>query len=619
MSNRFSDLPPIPDGSVAAVEPRRTGRFDDLPPTVPDIPVNQRPVPTEPWYYRAAKKADDVVRAAVDTGTFGLFDRALEATGAEPGARQRSAEARARSPYLSVAGDVAGSVPMAMGAAAGLARAAPRVFAGAGIPQMAASGAVTGMGMTGADDVIRGNFDPTMTPAKVALSGALGGAAGAAVGVGARVLSPDSRVRGFGAGITEPERSAAQRVAGESQAAGVPLSVPEILNAASPQSRTTARVLSRYEDTRNSAAGSEAVRAFEAGRQPVVQRVRESLAGMVGPDVSAARAAENARAAIEAPRLRMQEVAGPLYQQGVQTPLRLSPQALAAEGASNADRAAIRQAATTVRSDPVRRGAIADELGIKPSDVRPNTVAFADAIKKELDAIYTSTNNRFGAGTARPYRGAGDRVTEIADRASPSYAMGRQASELGKRTAEAREQGPLGRIASNPGSTQAQAEALFGVTNAQESNLARRAVAALDEDVARGILSNRMQTSAARGSDPLPTQASRDVARKVMGDAGFGPVEQTLDALSRVRSGVREPNPIDYAGSLPSRIYRAATNFGRGDVAELLNNPATISILGRRGPKEDAGMGVATAFTNEALLGLFDRNERRRRRRQSEN
>ena len=44
---------------------------------------------------------DDTVRAAADTASFGLLDRGLEYTGLEPGAIEKTKQARARSPWFS--------------------------------------------------------------------------------------------------------------------------------------------------------------------------------------------------------------------------------------------------------------------------------------------------------------------------------------------------------------------------------------------------------------------------------------------------------------------------------------------------------------------------------------
>ena len=56
-----------------------------------------------------AQSADDAVRAAADTMTFGMLDRGLSASGLEPGAVEKTTEARARSPYSTLAGDVGGA------------------------------------------------------------------------------------------------------------------------------------------------------------------------------------------------------------------------------------------------------------------------------------------------------------------------------------------------------------------------------------------------------------------------------------------------------------------------------------------------------------------------------
>src|SRR6187549_2895412 len=54
---------------------------------------------------KVGRTADDVVRATADTLTFGLLDRALGEDEVK-----KTLEARARSPYATVAGDVAGAV-----------------------------------------------------------------------------------------------------------------------------------------------------------------------------------------------------------------------------------------------------------------------------------------------------------------------------------------------------------------------------------------------------------------------------------------------------------------------------------------------------------------------------
>src|SRR6188768_1524116 len=147
------------------------------------------PPPERTWWDTAksvGQTADDAVRAAANTITFGMADRLAGTTeGGTDAAVRRSQEARVRSPVASVVGDLAGGAAIpGIGAVKVTAMAGGKL-----IPRVAAhalEGGVIG-GLQGAGNTYTGNPWDYVENAKT--GGLIGGAAGGVLG---GILGPRS-------------------------------------------------------------------------------------------------------------------------------------------------------------------------------------------------------------------------------------------------------------------------------------------------------------------------------------------------------------------------------------------------------------------------------------------
>jgi hypothetical protein len=147
------------------------------------------------FFGNVAQTADDAIRAASDTMSFGLLDRALEATGAEPGAIEKTLKARERSPWATIAGDVGGfagtmaATPLKM-----IGTGASALMGGARTGFRGALGRAGGYGVegaaTGAGQAAGHTYDLENLPKNVAEGAAIGGGVGGVLGP----LTPRSAV-----------------------------------------------------------------------------------------------------------------------------------------------------------------------------------------------------------------------------------------------------------------------------------------------------------------------------------------------------------------------------------------------------------------------------------------
>jgi hypothetical protein len=185
------NVPSPPAGVAAPVRPSQApavpyspGVFDrDLQTPVVALPPVVPP-DTRPWYVRAGQTADDAARAFANTITFGGADRFAGYMGGQGTDAEvaKSAAARARSPYASTAGDIAGGVALpGFGAEALAARIGARVaspLAGR-IAGYGAVGAGVG-GLQGAGNTYTGNVPDYVNNAL--MGGVLGGVTGGTLG-----------------------------------------------------------------------------------------------------------------------------------------------------------------------------------------------------------------------------------------------------------------------------------------------------------------------------------------------------------------------------------------------------------------------------------------------------
>jgi hypothetical protein len=175
------DALPAEDTTTAATSSR--GKYERLLHEVEPVVAEGPPAPPRTWWDTAkgvAQTADDAVRAAANAVTFGMADRLA---GAMPGTStaeqvRLSEEARKRSPYASIGGDVAGAVALpGIGGRQLAARYGGGLLArGAGY---GAEGAVLGAAQ-GAGNTYTGNLEDYVANAKT--GGLMGGILGAGIG-----------------------------------------------------------------------------------------------------------------------------------------------------------------------------------------------------------------------------------------------------------------------------------------------------------------------------------------------------------------------------------------------------------------------------------------------------
>ena len=151
------------------------------------------------WWERAkgvGQTVDDAVRAAANAATFGMADRLAGVTGGGTDAQVKLSEAaRARSPYASVAGDVAGAAALPGLGGAGL---ATRLGAGAAGGRLSpALARAAGYGVEGAGIGAAQGAGTTYTgiPADYVKNALLGGAIGGVTGgIGGAAFGPRPNV-----------------------------------------------------------------------------------------------------------------------------------------------------------------------------------------------------------------------------------------------------------------------------------------------------------------------------------------------------------------------------------------------------------------------------------------
>ena len=536
----------------------------------------------------------DILRNFNDTLTFGLYNRGLEATGIDTEADEKLA---ASDPYAGVIGDMAGYILPGLGASSLVGRAVPKL-AGNTVKQIMGREAVASGGLSTVDDLIRtGTVDPVGVATDTALGGLLaGGFAGAG-----RIISPSARVRASGNSMTDADRIMTEYYMRQGEDLGVPLTIPEAANAANPTAAVPTQRL--FDDALQAPKGSQAIQEFEATRAPKIAAAGRGVVDKVGPGADPAAVSAAADEAIARTKDMVRNSAQPYYDKA---DARNLPPSWVPKGAS------ITAAKRKLLNDPEKMEFLRREMGLGKNDPIPeNSVMFQDAVKKQLQVMGDVAQSSGKDNLLASLRfSAADDVTAAADRVAPDYATARGITEEGNSMVAALENGPLGRVSKQP-SAKGQASTLFGVDNAVDANLSRRALAQLgaqDAGLPAGILANNLDS--AISSNPsnwantaLPNQHSRGLALDVLPQGS--PVGPTLEAAARVDpyTGTSLPG---HDGGFFNKAQAAISNLGKGKIAKLLTEANTAKKLGKTGPVQR----VATT----SAIGLQQTTEKRKRK-----
>lgn len=570
----------------------------------PETPKDERG-----WLEKTGQFGLDALRNFNDTLTFGGYNRALEATGIQPDADELLEKADRENPWAGVLGDTAGFVLPGMGASAAVSKAVPKL-AGNGLRQIAGREFLANAGVSAADDLARqGQIDPM----GVGIDAFLGG--GAAFGLGALGrTAPSARVRAAGNNLTDADRLGAEFNMLKAQEQGIPLNVPEALGAAAP---TRAQGVQRaYDDAVSTPQGATAASSFEAGRGPLIEQAGRDLAGIIGPGADPFLVSNAAGDAIKRNAATVQASAQPYFDSAARRNL---PPTWTRGGAS------VETATRELLNSPEEMEFLRASMGLpKGAPIPRNSVPFQDAVRKKLAEMgkQAQTQEKDLLGSLR--FSAAEDVGSTIERVAPDYGTAMDITEQGLKRVDQLKAGPLGQIANNP-RVSAQSS-LFAPTNAVDADInsnALKQLGAQDPSLPRGILANAVDTAVTKsgsgfGRDVLPNDYARMMAGETLGPE-MADVTSRLETAAMVDpfNGSMVGNDASSASPI-GMAWAGIRNAGKGKIAKMLQDPATVQKLGKTGPvQRGITMGAEGLIQAGDFGGRFTgktRNPRKRRR-----
>ena len=497
-----------------------------------------------------------------DTLSFGLYDKALEATGIDPNASRKTAESN---PVAQIAGKTLGGIVPGIGVESLLAKSVPALAKNT-IRSIAGREAATNGILSATDDLVR---DQKIDPIGVAVDSALGAGIGTGVSLASRAISPAARVRATGNKLTPVDKAGAMVVADTAAAHGIPLDAIEALRTVAPS--RSADVGAAYNAAADSPLGSQIVSEFREARTPAIReagrRAVDALGGPRSPfDISVA----------------AQDAIG-----GVQGGFAASASIpAAAAGAKKVPPThvprseAFEDVASGVRDNPV----IMEELGEPPD----NMISFLEEVRL---AAQSRANNTPSPAARAAYQSTADRIEELATKAGSraGYTEGRNIADQGSRVVGELEAGPLGKIA-GAADSRTQSNALLNVANSADQAAAENAARHLPDETSQGILANALENASSTSptgsiKGALPTQQSVEVARRITeGVPEARDLDQLVDALRAVNEGIVSPHLDTDRSTIFGQLFSWIRDYGRDGVAKRLQDPKWIAKMGGIGP-----------------------------------
>lgn len=577
--DKYKDIPkPLTPGSSkgggAAVA-------SDIP-----LPLNKRPAPES--NYGPMEFITELLRNFNDSLTFGLWDKGLEATGIDPKASEKTANSN---PWAKSIGRTTGMLLPGMGASQTLARTVP-ALAKPTLASVFGNNAVTSGGLSALEQLIKeGHIDPVQT----AVDAGAGGVLGSAVHGVARVVSPKARVAAAGADMAPEDIAAARGVMDNADELGVSLSVPEAVHSATPAKST--RLSALYETAAKSPKGSQVVDSFNETRRPGIAQAGRRMVDVASPNrVTPFDVQMAANDAIDS------------VQGGYNATIAPLEEALATKKVApnfvkklESDHPYLSEAVDSVIGDAGKMKYMSDRAGVP--EVPPNNVSFMDQVIRTLEAKAANAggdtmkadiaNN--GAGDARAVldRGLQGRYSALRNM---QYEAARGVSEL--------RSGPLGKLATTA-DVPTQGKALFGAADGITADVASDATRYLPNDVSRSVLAGHLDNAVTRNphtfSDTaLPNEHARRVASEVLPPNENRIIGNTLDAVGAVdHSRVSPHNEGTHFGP-QGALWSHLWDYGKGDVAKLLQDKKSLGILGKVGPLQRLLARLAAAAEIEA-------------------
>lgn len=514
-------------------------------------------------------KVDDFVRALANGATFGVADKLAELLGGK-NEKQLSKEAANRSPYSTLAGEVVGSALPSSRISKGL--SAITTLSKPTVSSIAANQAATGGIMSVINQIGK---DGSVDPVKVITDTGLSAAISVPITYLSRVISPIARIRAAGSELNDADRAAAVDFANKAKTNGIDLTVPEVVRQVSPGKSSGIDTAVSRVSTHND--GASVIRDFQGNRAPIVENVGKQLGSELN-SASGANIQNAAKEGIKSAEDLVSNSASPYYQSAEKIRL---PATLSTPG--------VKEATKQVLEDSVKLNEINRILGTKGPIPPKNSVAFQDAVVKQLSTNIANAegamNDPFRSGILIKSKQA---LLDIMDSAAPTYKTGRNIVESGNEMlVNPLKNGTLGKVAKTS-NTNTQSEALFGrgvgsdVTVDEAINAAKR----MGPVASEGVLANRIQSSVAKdplgwGRTAVPTEGGMEVAKTAAG----GKSDRVVDTLMAARAvDPTVPNIPNYGQSSPlATIWHGIRGIGSGKEAKMLMDNSNVSNLGKIG------------------------------------
>lgn len=574
--------------------------FADLATSAPAAPMDDNPFaklakkkalpgsdPNDPMWMKALRTTDDAVRAAANAMTFGGADKLAGIT-SDQDQGALSAEASARSPMASLAGTIGGlAVPSGL-----LSKGIGKVIPYLGKPTAVATSAnqaLTAGTISGAEDALT-KGEP-ISPHKALASAALGGTLGLIINPLMRYLSPKARVASSGAGLTPSDVDAASQAARQAQPYFTP-SVPEAVAAGAPGK--AGQIAGQYNSALRSPEGSQSAYNFDAMRMKQVTEAADRAAKAIGPQTSGFSTQEAATGAIK----RQADLVG------------ASSAPYFTGASSNFVGGAPRNANMTLAKKGLMSSpAEMEDLG----SAAPNSIKVLDAVRKKLNAMSLGASKVGDENKQRLIDQTAMSLRQKMEAQSPKYSTAMDIERRGGRAVDELRAGPLGGVAKTT-DIGSQANRMFNVGTPAErdaADLAMRHLGVSDPSVPPGLLSHRITDAVSRNPLSLggafPTEASLDVARSA-GSQAFPGVEGLLRASQMIDPTKRIPFS-ETGGHGPVGVaWHKIRDYGKGTVADLMQDPKTIPSLGIPTPLQRGSTATATGAVAASGMpaGLLD-------------
>lgn len=546
MANPFEEIEKAERKAAPTAAPPASGNmFRDIeaPPMAapPPAPVNDREY--KPGFFG---NLTDRLASGFTLGLTDLVSRLVN-----PKSAEHAEQFKKEHPYAATAGEIVGGMGPGIGAGLALGRAVP-ALGKATIPSMMGNAAISGGGLSAAEDLIK---DQKIDPLKT-LSAAGIGAGTAGIMGGVSRLFADPRFRAAGAELTPADKASMKELAATGDRAGIPLRIPELGAEVAPGRAGRLESIDNYSSRMTE--GGVVRRNFDEARLPKLNTAIDKVREIAGPvPENGLRAKEVAEQAIDQANKLVQRSAAPYYKKAEDIV------------APKVTDSTILRARKNVLRDP--------DIGPTLRGSDPNSV-------KVLQEAAGNLEDQIGKAATYPRkqglliekkRGLLNSLEE----AAPDFGTGQSIVAGGRGMIDDLKAGPLG-VISGTDKTSAQARALLDA----QPNSSRKATERLmleGADVPRGIMASEVDRLA---KDPVsfgrklaPTPAAEQNIRTIIGDDDFAAIK---DIITAARARTKAPAPSGENADGPvSALYNFAQNIQSGKVAKMLNDPKNIDKL----------------------------------------